>query len=537
MIFGLTWLDAVLLVLLVMFFVQGHRRGLGVVLGNLAGFIAGALIAFLAVPVVSQWATGTGWRWVLTLVTVVALVASGQYVGAAIGAQLRLRIGPPVLRRVDRLLGALASVLVAALVMGLLSFSLGALGNTAVTREVARSRVLTTVDAAMPDAVLSWAARARAAVAGLDGLPEVELPAPADDADAPDLPPVTAALGSGATGSGGPDAAAVPGSSAAAPGGEPSGGAAPADTPGAARPGEAGTPGDAGTPGEPGSATSADDSAGAGPAPLPSTPAQGEPGASQPGAPEPDAAPSRSQPDAPADPASSAPAPAAAASSPTTAAARPSGPAAAPQPAPAADVSRSVVRLTGTATACAQVQSGSGVAIAPDRVLTNAHVVAGVPAPTVLDRDRGVYAARVVLLDTARDLAVLAVDGAQLPVARLGAELGVGDTATAMGYPDSGPFATTAARVQAVGEVPLEAVGGGAVSAVDVYTLEADIRHGYSGGPVVAEDGTLAGLVFARAPGSGQIGYALTADAIARTVAVAPSLSSTVSAGQCVVGG
>ena len=54
---------------------------------------------------------------------------------------------------------------------------------------------------------------------------------------------------------------------------------------------------------------------------------------------------------------------------------------------------------------------------------------------------------------------------------------------------------------------------------------------------MVAEDGTLAGLVFARAPGSGQIGYALTADAIARTVAVAPSLSSTVSAGQCVVGG
>ncbi|MCV7566085.1 MarP family serine protease [Micrococcus luteus] len=433
---GLTWLDVLLIVALAMLLVQGHRRGLWVVLGNLVGLVGGAAIAFYALPEVAEFVTAPQWRWAALIATLVLLVAAGQYVGAAIGEAIRLRVNLPALRLVDRLLGALAAGLAGALVLWLVAFSIAASGSTAVTREVNRSRVITGLDTVMPDSLLAWAARSRSAVADLDVLPELELPAPVPETD---------------------DGVR----------------AAPAATQG-----------------------------------LPSA-------ASSPSAP----------------PATSA------APSATTTAPASSVSTAAPSTPAASSASAAVVRLTGTAAQCNQVQSGSGVAVAPDRVLTNAHVVLGVDAPTVTDRARGVHAARIVHLDTAHDLAVLAVDDANLPVMPVGAELTGGASASVLGYPDGGPFASTPATVQAVGEVPLGDVLTGAASMVDVYTLAADIRHGYSGGPVVDAAGNLAGLVFARAPGSDAVGYALTADTIAPVVAAAPGMTATVPSGDCVPGG
>lgn len=448
---GLTWLDVLLIVALAMLLVQGHRRGLWVVLGNLVGLVGGAAIAFYALPEVAEFVTAPQWRWAALIATLVLLVAAGQYVGAAIGEAIRLRVNLPALRLVDRLLGALAAGLAGALVLWLVAFSIAASGSTAVTREVNRSQVITALDTVMPDSLLAWAARSRSAVADLDVLPELELPAPVPESD----DGVRAA----------PAPAATPGLPSAA--------SSPSDT-----------------------ATSA-----------------------------PSASATPEEPDDAAAPSATTTAPAS-----STSTAAPSTPA-------ASSASAAVVRLTGTAAQCNQVQSGSGVAVAPDRVLTNAHVVLGVDAPTVTDRARGVHAARIVHLDTAHDLAVLAVDDADLPVMPVGAELTGGASASVLGYPDGGPFASTPATVQAVGEVPLGDVLTGAASMVDVYTLAADIRHGYSGGPVVDTAGNLAGLVFARAPGSDAVGYALTADTIAPVVAAAPGMTATVPSGDCVPGG
>ena len=456
---GLTWLDVLLIVALAMLLVQGHRRGLWVVLGNLVGLVGGAAIAFYALPEVAKFVTAPQWRWAALIATLVVLVAAGQYVGAAIGEAIRLRVNLPALRLVDRLLGALATGLAGALVLWLVAFSIAASGSTAVTREVTRSRVIAALDTVMPDSLLAWAARSRSAVADLDVLPELELPAPVPESD----DGVRAA----------PAPAATPGLPSAA--------SSPSDTATSA-------PSDSATPEEPDDAAAASSST-------------------------------------PAAPSAATTAPASSAST-----AAPSTPA-------ASSASAAVVRLTGTAAQCNQVQSGSGVAVAPDRVLTNAHVVLGVDAPTVTDRARGVHAARIVHLDTAHDLAVLAVDDADLPVMPVGAELTGGASASVLGYPDGGPFASTPATVQAVGEVPLGDVLTGAASMVDVYTLAADIRHGYSGGPVVDTAGNLAGLVFARAPGSDAVGYALTADTIAPVVAAAPEMTATVPSGDCVPGG
>ncbi|GAA3678978.1 MULTISPECIES: MarP family serine protease [Micrococcus] len=457
---GLTWLDVLLIVALAMLLVQGHRRGLWVVLGNLVGLVGGAAIAFYALPEVAEFVTAPQWRWAALIATLVLLVAAGQYVGAAIGEAIRLRVNLPALRLVDRLLGALAAGLAGALVLWLVAFSIAASGSTAVTREVTRSQVITALDTVMPDSLLAWAARSRSAVADLDVLPELELPAPVPESDD-----------------------GVRAAPAATPG-LPSAASSPSDTATSAPPASSASA----TPEEPDDAAAASSSTAAAPSATTTAPAS------------------------------------------STSTAAPSTPA-------ASSASAAVVRLTGTAAQCSQVQSGSGVAVAPDRVLTNAHVVLGVDAPTVTDRARGVHAARIVHLDTAHDLAVLAVDGADLPVMPVGAELTGGASASVLGYPDGGPFASTPAAVQAVGEVPLGDVLTGAASMVDVYTLAADIRHGYSGGPVVDAAGNLAGLVFARAPGSDAVGYALTADTIAPVVAAAPGMTATVPSGDCVPGG
>lgn len=458
---GLTWLDVLLIIGLAMLLVQGHRRGLWVVLGNLVGLVGGAAIAFYALPEVAKVVTAPQWRWAALIATLVLLVAAGQYVGAAIGEAIRLRVNLPALRLVDRLLGALAAGLAGALVLWLVAFSIAASGSTAVTREVTRSRVITALDTVMPDSLLAWAARSRSAVADLDVLPELELPAPVPETDD----------------------------------------------------GVRAAPAPAVTPGLPSAASSPSDTATSVP---PATSAAATP----------------EEPDDAAASSSTSAAPSA-----TTTAPASSASTAAPSTPAASSASAAVVRLTGTAAQCNQVQSGSGVAVAPDRVLTNAHVVLGVDAPTVTDRARGVHAARIVHLDTAHDLAVLAVDDADLPVMPVGAELTGGASASVLGYPDGGPFASTPAAVQAVGEVPLGDVLTGAASMVDVYTLAADIRHGYSGGPVVDAAGNLAGLVFARAPGSDAVGYALTADTIAPVVAAAPQMTATVPSGDCVPGG
>ena len=457
---GLTWLDVLLIVALAMLLVQGHRRGLWVVLGNLVGLVGGAAIAFYALPEVAEFVTAPQWRWAALIATLVLLVAAGQYVGAAIGEAIRLRVNLPALRLVDRLLGALAAGLAGALVLWLVAFSIAASGSTAVTREVNRSQVITALDTVMPDSLLAWAARSRSAVADLDVLPELELPAPVPESDD-----------------------GVRAAPAATPG-LPSAASSPSDTATSAPPASSASA----TPEEPDDAAAASSSTAAAPSATTTAPAS------------------------------------------STSTAAPSTPA-------ASSASAAVVRLTGTAAQCNQVQSGSGVAVAPDRVLTNAHVVLGVDAPTVTDRARGVHAARIVHLDTVHDLAVLAVDDADLPVMPVGAELTGGASASVLGYPDGGPFASTPATVQAVGEVPLGDVLTGAASMVDVYTLAADIRHGYSGGPVVDAAGNLAGLVFARAPGSDAVGYALTADTIAPVVAAAPGMTATVPSGDCVPGG
>ncbi|WP_294178527.1 MarP family serine protease [uncultured Schumannella sp.] len=215
-------------------------------------------------------------------------------------------------------------------------------------------------------------------------------------------------------------------------------------------------------------------------------------------------------------------------------------PSAAPEVETATDpliaASASVVRITGTAYACGQNQSGSGFVIASNRIVTNAHVVAGVDQPVVEAPNGQSIEGRVVYFDARDDLAVIATIGLDVPPLALNEPLAIGDESVVQGYPFGGPFVSDGAEVLAVSTERLRDIYGGQTSEREVYTLAAEINPGNSGGPLLALDGEVAGVVFAKSADSSQLGYAMTNTELAPVADAAPGLSAQVSSGSCVAG-
>jgi S1-C subfamily serine protease len=193
---------------------------------------------------------------------------------------------------------------------------------------------------------------------------------------------------------------------------------------------------------------------------------------------------------------------------------------------------QSVVRITGTAYECGVTMSGSGFAVAADRVVTNAHVVAGISEPVVEVPGRSPRSGRIVYFDPAADLAVIAVDGLPADAIPLAETLPPTSAAVVAGYPFGGPFSIAGAEVLAAG--PLQLVTDGAAGSTrDAYTLAADIEPGNSGGPLLTVDGQVAGVVFARASTVGNVGYALTMQELSPVAAQASVLTDPVDTGAC----
>lgn len=194
----------------------------------------------------------------------------------------------------------------------------------------------------------------------------------------------------------------------------------------------------------------------------------------------------------------------------------------------------SVARVSGTAYACGRSSTGSGFVIAADRVVTNAHVVAGVETPVVELPGVAAREGRIVYFDPVDDLAVIAVDdlGAQ-PLA-FSATLAAGTAAVVQGYPHGGPFTMVSAAVLSSGTATVPDIYDEAWSPREIYSLQAEVRPGNSGGPLLTEDGAVAGVVFARAENDPERGYAMTMAELTPVAAQAPSLSTAVSSGRCV---
>jgi S1-C subfamily serine protease len=197
---------------------------------------------------------------------------------------------------------------------------------------------------------------------------------------------------------------------------------------------------------------------------------------------------------------------------------------------------QSVVRISGTAYACGQNQSGTGFVVAPDRIVTNAHVVAGVPEPVVEAPNGQALDGRVVYFDPEDDLAVIAVGGLSAAPLDLAPALGVGDEAVIDGYPFGGPFVTGPAEVLAVSTEQIADIYGQSTNPREVYSLAANVDPGNSGGPLLTTGGDIAGVVFARSATDDDLGYAMTNAELGPVVEAAPSLATALNPGSCVTG-
>jgi S1-C subfamily serine protease len=392
-VFGLTILDLALILTLLSYLIYGLRNGFLVTLGGIAGFVAGALAAFVSVPIVSNLVEDSGWRLTAIVATAVVLIVLGHALGTMIGRKIRGAVRIQPLRAMDRVVGGGVNVVVAALIMSMLSFSISALGVPFVSQQLAESKVIRFIDGLTPTPVKTAVAQLRSAVIG-DGIPTL-----------------IEGMGQGKQ-------VAVPNAST--------------DTPALNRAAE------------------------------------------------------------------------------------------------------SVLKIAGTAYQCGQNQTGTGFVVAPGRVVTNAHVVAGVSQPVVETPGVGALPGRVVYFDSQHDLAVLAVDGLPAAPLPLSQDLPAGSPAAFAGYPHGGPFQSKPATVQDITTVLVPDIYGNNPAPESVYRIAGDVQPGNSGGPLLNGGGEVAGVIFAKTTSDAALGFAITMNDLGPVAAQAPGLSAQVSSGQCI---
>lgn len=202
------------------------------------------------------------------------------------------------------------------------------------------------------------------------------------------------------------------------------------------------------------------------------------------------------------------------------------------------DVTRagaSVLKVRGT-NDCGRGVEGSGFVYAPDRLITNAHVVAGVDEPEVyLTADDSVEAT-VVLYDPDLDIAVLDFNSGEVPALRLTPEDDPAqpkEDVAILGYPEDGPFDIESGRIRASQSLRSPDIYGDGAVIRGVFSIRGSVRPGNSGGPIVDSGGRVAGVVFAASVTDDDTGYALTADEVRDAAAAGRTASGAVSTQDC----
>jgi len=157
------------------------------------------------------------------------------------------------------------------------------------------------------------------------------------------------------------------------------------------------------------------------------------------------------------------------------------------------------------------VSFGSGFILKNNYILTNFHVVEDATDVVVSLSDRREFKAEVVGVDPLSDLAVLEVDGKDLPAVNVGNsdKLNVGDWVIAIGSPFSFDFSVTAGIVSAKGRsIQNNNIG----NYVPFLQTDVAINPGNSGGPLFNLDGDVVGInsqIYSRSGGYQGLAFAI----------------------------
>lgn len=179
----------------------------------------------------------------------------------------------------------------------------------------------------------------------------------------------------------------------------------------------------------------------------------------------------------------------------------------------------SVLKIRGVATSCQKVLEGSGFVVAPNRVMSNAHVVAGSESVTV-ESDGKTYDATVVSYDPNADISILDVPDLPAPPLQFDMqEAPTGTDALVMGYPGGGEFTATPGRIREIIQLNGPDIYHTNTVTREVYTIRGTVRQGNSGGPLIDKDGKVLGVVFGAAVDDADTGFVLTSHEVEKQMA------------------
>jgi S1-C subfamily serine protease len=193
----------------------------------------------------------------------------------------------------------------------------------------------------------------------------------------------------------------------------------------------------------------------------------------------------------------------------------------------------SVLKIRGVAQSCQKVLEGSGFVVSPNRVMSNAHVVAGSDSVTV-EANGQTFDASVVSYDPSADISILDVPG--LPSTPLQFDMTEARTGTdslVMGYPGGGDFQATPARIREIIQLNGPDIYHTTTVTREVYTIRGTVRQGNSGGPLIDRDGKVLGVVFGAAVDDADTGFVLTAKEVAKQMAMVGNTQK-VATGACI---
>ncbi len=387
--------DAILIVLMLVFAISGYRQGFVIGALSFGGFFSGVLIGLQVGPLIANQFADSGARLVVSLVTIFALAVLGQTLAGWLGTHLRRQISSKPLQRLDDAGGAVVSLVAVLLVASLIAVPLGSTPFPDLNRQVRESAILGGVSNLMPEEAQALSSALR------------------DTLDTSGFPDVFGGL----------------------------------------RP------------------TEAKDVA------------------------EPDRALERTQ--------------------------------------VVQKSKRSVLKVLGTAPSCSRRIEGTGFVYADNRVMTNAHVVAGTEEVTVEVNGRAVEG-RVTVYDPDRDLAVIYVPNLEAPVMPFVPKPPTtGANAIVLGYPQDGPYNAQSARVRDVGRITGPDIYDSGDVTREIITIRSLVRSGNSGGPLISPNGQVLGVIFAAAADDKNTGFALTAAEAASVAETGARRTGKVRTGKC----
>lgn len=191
----------------------------------------------------------------------------------------------------------------------------------------------------------------------------------------------------------------------------------------------------------------------------------------------------------------------------------------------------SIVKIEGQG--CGGIVEGSGFVAGNGIVVTDAHVIAGIRNPYIIDQ-AGTHKATPIWFDPDVDFAVLRTSGlAGQPLPLKTQSVSSGTPGGVLGYPGGGSFeADSAAVIQEFTAVGRNIYNEGR-SERDVYSIKANVVPGNSGGPLIDTDGNVIGIVFAASTEYNDVGYALSIYQVTGAINQAQTLNQAVDAGNC----